>query len=118
MTPDSKWYLKAAHAPDFESAPDRRLYRFFEILPGALVWATLAGTVLASCLPPVGASFFFISFCIYWLLKTVFLSLHLRYSFSTMQENLKKNWRTELDHIAAYPAELCLTHWSQVMHLV
>lgn len=118
MIPDSKWYLKAAHAPDFESPPDRALYRFFEILPGTLVWVTLVGTVLASWLFPLGASLFIIAFDIYWLLKTVFLSLHLRYSFSAMQRNLKKNWGKELDTIAVYPPELNLKHWHEVVHLV
>lgn len=118
MIPDSKWYLKAAHAPDFENPSDKRLYRFFEIVPGALMWATLLGTALMSWLAPIWASLFIIAFDIYWLLKTLFLSLHLRYSFGQMRKNLKTNWLSELNNIKTYPEELNLPHWSDIRHLV
>ncbi|MBI2054638.1 MAG: glycosyltransferase family 2 protein [Candidatus Sungbacteria bacterium] len=113
-----KWYLKAAHAPDFENPSDYRLYRLLEIIPGFLIWVTLLGTFVASWLAPVGASFFIIAFDIYWLLKTVFLSLHLRASFSRMRENLKKDWRKELGLLTKYPDELKISNWREIRHLV
>lgn len=113
-----KWYLKAAHAPDFENPRDYRLYRFFEILPGALMWVTLLGTVAASWLAPVGASLFIIAFDVYWLLKTLFLSLHLRYSFSQMRKNLKINWRAKLETLADFPPELRVQSWRDIRHLI
>lgn len=113
-----KWYLKTAHAPDFQNPQDFWVYRMLEILPGFLVWATLIGTFLASWLAPVGASFFIIAFDLYWLLKTFFLSLHLRHSFSAMRQNLKIPWREKLATLAAFPAELNLTGWRDVKHLV
>lgn len=118
MILNEKWYLKAAHAPDFEDPSDRRLYRFFEILPGALVWITLLGTVLLSAFLPVGASLFIIAFDLYWLLKTLFLSLHLRSSFSRMRKNLKIDWFSKLGELTAYPAELKLRSWEEIRHLV
>ena len=113
-----KWYLKAAHAPDFERPGDRRLYRFFEILPGALVWITLIGTLVLSAYHPIWASFFIIAFDLYWLLKTLFLSLHLRYSFGEMQKNLTINWLEKLIKLTTYPAELKLESWNDIQHLV
>ena len=115
---EEKWYLKAAHAPDFENPADYRLYRFFEIIPGALMWTTLLGTILASWLAPVGASFFIIAFDIYWLLKTVFLSLHLRMSFSEMRKNVTVNWREKLNAVRHYSGELKLQSWQDIRHLV
>lgn len=113
-----KWYLKAAHAPDFENPRDRRIYRFLEMLPGILMWATLLGTVIASRFAPIGASYFIIAFDIYWLLKTVFLSLHLRYSFGQMQKNLKIDWLSKLDTVSAIPPELKLNNWKELTHLI
>ncbi|MBI3627543.1 MAG: glycosyltransferase family 2 protein [Candidatus Sungbacteria bacterium] len=117
---EEKWYLKAAHAPDFEKPGDYALFRFFEILPGVLMWATLAGTVLASYFFPIGASFFIIAFDIYWLLKTIFLSLHLRHSFNEMQKNLKINWREKLDALVPrqYAAELQVSDWREIKQLI
>jgi hypothetical protein len=59
--------------------------RFFEMLPGILAWLTLIFMVLFSWLLPVWVSIFIILFDIYWVLKTVYLSLHLRATFSEMR---------------------------------
>lgn len=119
--PDSlqeKWYLKAAHAPDFENPSDRRLYRFFEILPGALVWITLLGTLVLSAYRPIWASFFIIAFDLYWLLKTLFLSLHLRSSFQEMRKNQKINWLEKTASVKTFAPELKIGNWEEVRHLI
>lgn len=115
---NKKWYLKAAHAPDFKDPKDYRLFRFFEILPGALVWLTLLGTFIASWLAPVGASFFIIAFDAYWLLKTLFLSLHLRASFTRMKNNLSVKWQRELEKLTQFNPELKVSSWKDIRHLV
>jgi cellulose synthase/poly-beta-1,6-N-acetylglucosamine synthase-like glycosyltransferase len=66
--------------------------RFFEILPGALAWATIILMVVFSRYIPTGVAVFIILFDIYWLLKTVYLSLHLRATFSAMRRNLEVDW--------------------------
>lgn len=75
---------------------DRRLYRALEIAPGAVSWATLTGVVLASIYVPVFAAYFIIAFSLYWLLKTVFLSAHLRHNWRHMRHNMKVNWKEML----------------------
>jgi len=76
------------------------MYRFFEILPGALAWSTLILMVVLSWALPAAAAVFIILFDIYWLLKTIYLSLHLRATFSEMKRNLKVNWLERLEQIA------------------
>lgn len=70
--------------------------RFFEILPGALAWATLIGMAVASWKMPVFAAVFIILFDIYWLLKTIYLSFHLRATYSAMRKNLRTPWLKKL----------------------
>ena len=48
------------------------------MMPGILAWGTLALLVLLSWLTPIWIAFFIIAFDVYWLLKTIYLSLHLR----------------------------------------
>ncbi len=86
-------------------------YRFFEILPGTLAWLTLLLIVLFSWRLPVFASVFIILFDVYWLLKTIYLSLHLRSTFSAMKANLKIDWFSKLkaEHSEA---------WGKIHHLV
>ncbi len=66
--------------------------RFFEIIPGALAWATIILMFVLSWLTPTWISVFIILFDIYWLLKTIYLSLHLRVAFTNMRKNLKIDW--------------------------
>ncbi len=81
--------------------------RFFEILPGALSWATIILMFLLSRFTPTAVAFFIILFDIYWLLKTIYLSLHLRATFAKMKESLGINWFARLPE-----------GWQDIYHLV
>src|SRR3989344_5364750 len=103
------------------------MFRFFEILPGLLAWATLAGMVLFSWKLPAAVAIFIILFDIYWLLKTIYLSLHLRSTFKHMQANLRVNWLAKLQaldptHYAPLDtaqAKPRTTHsWKDICHLI
>lgn len=74
------------------SGRNRVLYRALEILPGAASWITLIGMVLASLYTPFAASYFIIAFSVYWVLKTAFLSYHLRYNWRRLQHHMSLNW--------------------------
>ncbi len=78
------------------SGRDRRLYRLLEILPGAASWVTLIGVVLASMYTPVFAAYFIIAFSLYWLLKTIFLSAHLRHNWRHMRHNMTVDWKARV----------------------
>ena len=70
--------------------------RFFEMLPGILAWLTLIFMFLFSWLLPVWVSIFIILFDIYWVMKTVYLSLHLRATFMEMRRVMKVNWLAKI----------------------
>jgi hypothetical protein len=91
--------------------------RFFEILPGGLAWATIVLMVLLSRFLPVWVSVFIILFDIYWLLKTVYLSLHLRAAFSAMKRNMGVNWREKLSETNP-EANKNVVAWEDVYHVV
>lgn len=71
--------------------------RSFETIPAILAWLTLVLMFLFSWLLPVWISIFIILFDIYWLLKTVFLSFHLRATFTEMKKNMEIDWMARLD---------------------
>ncbi len=93
---DKKYYLKLARASDLKDKKERFIYRIFEIFPGFLAWATLFFVVYLSWKAPVFIAFFIIVFDVYWLLKTIFLSLHLRVGFKETRKNMKINWMEKL----------------------
>ncbi len=85
--------------------------RFFEILPGTLSWLTLFLMIFLSWYWPQFAAVFIILFDIYWVLKTVYLSLHLRSTFSIMKKNLKVDWFGEFKK--EFP-----DGWEKIIHLI
>ncbi len=107
-------YIKIGNAQDLKGKKGYRLYRFFEILPGFLSWGTLIGVVFLSWAAPVFIAFFIIAFDIYWLLKTIFLSLHLRAAYSRIKKTMAHDWLAELK-LKQYSAK---NHWPDIYHLV
>ncbi len=82
----------------------RRFYRLLEILPGAASWLTLIGVILLSVYAPFVAAYFIIAFALYWVLKTAFLSYHLRYNWKRIRRHMQLDWgglieRFTFDHI-------------------
>ena len=90
---------------------ERRIYRAFEILPGALVWSTLIGIFIFSWLFPTAVAYFIIGFCIYWLLKTSHFVVHLFSAYRKMKNNIAVNWEEKLNYLPA-------SNWKEIYHLV
>jgi len=96
--------LTYAQRPDFHvgRAPelqgrDRRLYRFLEILPGFASWISIIGMLLASMYAPFFAAYFIIAFAVYWVLKTAFLSYHLRHNWKRLRRHMALDWETMVE---------------------
>lgn len=96
---DTDHLLPYAQREDFKvgratelSGKDRRFYRFLEIIPGVASWTTLIGVLLMSNYAPFAAAYFIIGFAIYWVLKTAFLSYHLRYNWKRLRHHMKIDW--------------------------
>ena len=106
---DIPYYLKIGRASDLKNPKERKFFRFLEIFPGALSWLTLISVVVLSWLRPVWIAIFIISFVIYWLIRTIYFSFHLRSSYKRMEENEKADWLKKLAGIKK---------WKQVYHLV
>jgi len=88
-------YLDVGIASELEGR-DRKIYRLLEMLPGFLTWVTLIGLILLSWLAPTTAAFFIIIFDLYWLIKTVYLSFHLRSNWKKIRHNMNLDWEERL----------------------
>ncbi len=97
-------YLHVAFSRDLSDLKNKRIYRLFEIFPGALSWGTLILLIFLSWQKPVWAALFVIVFDLYWLIKSVYLSAHLRANWKRLRKNLATDWEERLknfkyDHI-------------------
>ncbi|MBI2888911.1 MAG: glycosyltransferase family 2 protein [Candidatus Liptonbacteria bacterium] len=75
------------------------MLRFFETIPGMLAWGTIAGLIGGAYFFPRTIGIFVVLFDVYWFLKSVYLAIHMRTAFSKMGENLKVDWRAELEKL-------------------
>ena len=112
MNDDRYWYLHIGNARDLTGF-NRTVYRFLEILPGILSFITIGVFVLLSFIRPAWAAYLTIGFSIYWLFKTMYLSVHLRHNFKRMQHNLATDWNAR---IADRPEGTRAA--SEILHLV
>lgn len=114
MLSQEYYYTRVGKANDLKIKKEKRIYRLFEALPAVLAWGTLLGTVFLSYFTPVFAAFFIIIFDTYWLLKTIYLSLHLRSAFNKMRKNMQINWLEKL----ANNKQQTTNKWQGIYHLI
>ena len=112
-------YLHIGRATDLTNQKDYHLYRTLEIMPGFLAWLTIFLVVILSFFTPVFMAIFIIAFDIYWLIKTVYLSLHLRVSYNKLKQNLTVNWIDKLNKLQTVGYRLQgLKSWQDIYHLI
>lgn len=88
--------------------PDLK-YRLLEILPGALVLATLVVSVILSFVHPLWVVFFILAFDLYWLFRVVHFVFYLTLSWRRYRQALATDWPSKLD---------ALSTWREVTHLI
>jgi len=106
---DKKDYLDISKAGDLKNRGERRLYRFFEIIPGAVSLGTLLGVFIFSWMFPSGVAVFIICFCFYYLFRVFYFSLHQTVGYFRVKGVMKKEWLNELKKIKK---------WKDIYHIV
>ncbi len=101
-------YLDISKAADIKNAKDRRIYRFFETIPGIISIGTLLGVLVFSWLIPTYVAIFIICFCFYYLFRIIYFSLHQIVGYFTVKKHLKTDWMQKLKK----------TNWKKIYHLI
>jgi len=115
---EEKYYLTVSRAADLKNKGERRLYRFFEMLPGILSLGALVAAVVASWLFPVGAAFFILTFIIYWLFRNLYFALHLQNGYRRMKKHERTDWLLRLQNLQIRDSKLSIKRWQDIYHLV
>jgi hypothetical protein len=72
-------------------------HRFYEILPGALVWGTLVVSLYLSYFHPLWMIYFVILFDLYWLLRILYFVPFLLVSWWRYRQALSRDWQKDAD---------------------
>lgn len=81
-----------------------------------LSWGTLTVLLIASFEWPAAVALFVVLFDLYWLLKTIYLFFHLRYSFLRMRRTVTEDWAAKVEALDREGA--AWIKGSEVYHLV
>lgn len=81
---------------------ERYKQRILEIIPGALVWATIVLSILLSFIRPLWVIYFVIVFDLYWLLRVTYYLPFLVASWFRFKRDVKKNWQIGAEAAPGY----------------
>lgn len=84
-------------------------HRFWEIVPGTLVWLTLILAILSSFFAPTIAVIFIIIFDLYWTLRVLYYFIHVFAAYTSFKNDQKVDWHKEVQK---------LTDWERVTQVV
>ena len=112
---EKKDYLNISKATDIKNLRERRLFRFFEMIPGIISLGTLLGVFVFSWLFPSGVAIFIICFCFYYLFRIFYFSLHQLAGYFKVRSNMKKDWLKELKKIKL---GVPFGSWKKIYHII
>lgn len=75
---------------------ERRLQRFFEILPGATSWCILLGMIILAFFMPIAAAVIIIAFYLYWLVRLLYTTVFLVISYFRLSLEKKSDWMARI----------------------
>jgi hypothetical protein len=81
--------------------PERRI-AIYKLIPGALLWSTLAGSLVLSYVYPLGIIYFIFVFDVYWLLRIVYFLPFVLVAWSRYRKALRRNWQKDAEALPDY----------------
>lgn len=73
--------------------------RFWEIVPGALVWVTILGAFILSFLAPTAAIILIILFDVYWLFRVLYFVVYLFLAWRAYRRAIRIDWKQRCANI-------------------
>ncbi|MDP2631377.1 MAG: glycosyltransferase family 2 protein [Candidatus Uhrbacteria bacterium] len=70
-------------------------HRFWEMIPGLLIWTTFVLAIYTSFFIPVAAVAFIIIFDLYWTLRVLYFLIHLTAAYFQYKHEIAVNWEDE-----------------------
>ncbi|MFH0988006.1 MAG: glycosyltransferase family 2 protein [Parcubacteria group bacterium] len=87
---------------------DKR-YRFFEIIPGALLWTTLILSVVLSLIKPLWVIYFIIAFDLFWVFRVLHFIFFVNLSYFKYKKAISVDWFAKVQE---------LPNWQRIYHVI
>jgi len=97
-------------------------FRFFELLPGLVVWICLIAPFILSIYYPLSVTIFIVFFDVYWLIRSLSYGFILFRGYKRFQKTINTNWMDQLHTLESLtPTEekkFDLFPWRDIYHAV
>ena len=91
------------------------LWRFLEIIPGAITWLALLLPILFSFFWPAAVATFVLLFDLYWLYKSVLMGYHLISGYHHLKRDLRIDW---LEKCKDLPKDELILDWKEIYQVI
>ena len=116
---EKKEYLDISKASDIKNPGERRLYRFFEMLPGIISLGTLFGVLVFSWVLPSWVAVFIICFCFYYFFRIFYFSLNQLVGYFRVKKSMKTDWLEKVKGIKVEnPSAGSGRSWKDIYHVI
>jgi hypothetical protein len=92
-----------------------RVWRFLEIVPGAIIWLAFIVPVVLTFIAPAVVATYVIIFDLYWLYKSILMGYHLVRGYFQMHHDMRVDW---LEKCKATVANELVMDWKKIYHVV
>ncbi|MBM2820837.1 MAG: hypothetical protein HW405_597 [Candidatus Berkelbacteria bacterium] len=94
---------------------EKKLWRFLEIIPGAVTWTALISPFILSFIWPAAVATFVLVFDLYWLYRSVLMGYHLLSGYRAMKRDININWQERLENLKS---DALIPDWREIYQAV
>lgn len=80
--------------------------RFWEIFPGAMTWSAILAPAIFAWFWPIALAYFIIAFDLFWMIKSLRLSLQLLMGYRKLHQASKEDWAARLEELDDIPSSI------------
>ncbi len=88
---------------------EKQWYRFLEMIPGGLVWATFILAIVLSFIKPLWVIYFVIVFSLFWLFRVIYFIFYLIISWIKHKRAVNTDWMAKVREVP---------EWEKIYHMV
>ena len=86
-----------------------KLFRFYEMVPGGLIWLTFVLSIALSFVKPLWVIYFIIAFDLYWLFRVLHFILYATMSYFKYRKIVQLDWLAKVKKIP---------NWERIYHII
>lgn len=86
-----------------------KIYRFFEMIPGAVLWSAFGLAIFFSFIKPIWVIIFIILFDLFWVYRVIYFVFYIIVAWIRFRQTVRKDWMVMVEK---------LPNWERIHHVI